>query len=228
MPTPIPRPDPFNDRQWLPWPQVFTDILESRLGALDSIRDALDTHVVKERKAIERRWSELQADKTVNEEEGQARAEALGDDQWGLDDIARRSSLMQCVFMYHALERELWAILRWRYRAVPDPAKTDLLRRVHRWRFLHEDTRRHLGFDLRAVRRYATVNRLRCMANSVKHNDGEVNDELARAARWKIGTPIETGRLRFTDLNTACLAFLGHFTQKAERGLRRLLGKPGP
>src|SRR5437016_4032778 len=174
--TSLPRPDPFNDHQWLPWAQVFTDILGPRLGALDRIRDALDMHVRDERKAIQRRWSELQADQsTISHEEGQARAEALGDDQWSIDDIARRSSLMQCVFMYHALERELWAVFRWRYRAVPEPRKGDLLRRVHKWRSLHEDTRQHLGFDLRSVHRYVTINRLRCIANSVKHHDGEVN-----------------------------------------------------
>src|SRR5262249_34271483 len=134
------------------------------------------------------------------------------------------SVLMQSVFMYHALERELWAIFRFRYKAVPEPRKSQLLWKVHKWRTLRQDTRRYLGFDISSVHRYATVNRLRCIANSVKHNDGQVNSELAQAARWKAGRPIDTARIRFPELNAACLAFLNDFTKKAERGMRRLLG----
>jgi hypothetical protein len=86
---------------------------------------------------------------------------------------------------------------------VPEPGKGKLLRRVHKWRSLHDHTRQYLGFDLASVHRYATVNRLRCIANSVKHSDGEVNDELAKVARWKAATPVDTARLRFPELNTA-------------------------
>jgi hypothetical protein len=224
----VPPPDPFNEHRWLPWPQVFADLLETRLARLDTIREAFETHVTAERETVQQRWKALQSDKTIRGDEGQARAEGLSDDTWALDDIARRSTLMQCVFMYHAVERELWAIFRFRYRAVPEPTKGELLFRVHRWAVLHRDTRRYFGFELDSVSRYSTVNRLRCIANSVKHGDGHVNGELAQVARWRAGTPIEIARLRLPDLNAACLSFITSFVTKAERGMRRSLGRPSP
>jgi len=229
MPTkrkPNATPRPFSESSWLPWPDMLSAGVRIRFKILAELYELIEDAIASRTADIEKTYRAAETDSCRDRNEVEEYGEYLAEELHQLEDIKREASLLHAVSLYHRLENELKTIFAWRFNGLADPQKKHLMWRVHNWKDFQKLTKTHFSFDVASVAHFHAVNKLRCIANAVKHKQGNVTRELHGLTGWPPNRPIEVANVDLKRLREACVRFFSDFSEKAERSMEKMFGNP--
>lgn len=219
-------PRPFGRRLWLPWPRMLSDAVRIRFEMLAELHAMTEDAINRRTAEIERTYREAESDSSRDRNEVEEYGEYLAEELHQLEDIKREAALLHTVSLYHRLENELKTIFAWRFSGLADWQKKHLMWGVHKWKDLQDLTQTYFNFHVASVADSRAVDELRCIANAVKHKQGNVTGELHELTKWPLNKPIDVSNLDLSRLREACVGFFSDFADKAKRSMKQMFGNP--
>jgi len=219
-------PRPFGRTSWLPYPRVLSTAVRIRFDLLAELHMLVEDAIDDRTADIVRTYITAETDSSREQNEVEEYGEYLAEELQQLEDIKREARLLHTVSLYHRLENELKTIFVWRFSGLNGAEKRTLMRSVHRWKALKKITQTYFNFDIASVADFRVVDKLRCIANAVKHKQGNVTDELHALTRWPLNKPIDVANIDMKGLQEACIGFFSAFAEKGERSMKATFGNP--
>lgn len=211
---------------WLPWPRLLSDAARLRFALLAELQALVEDTIEGRTADIERTYRAAMTASSRDQNGVEEYGERLAEEVHQLADIKREARLLHAVSLYHRLENELKTIFAWRFSGLAEAEKKNLMWGVHKWKGLHDLTQYYFKFAVASVANYRAVDKLRCIANAVKHNRGNVDSELQKMTRWPLNKPIDVAKVDLNRLREDCVGFIANFAEKAERSMREMFGPP--
>jgi len=219
-------PRPFGQSSWLPWPNMMSAAVRIRFEMLAELQELIESAIDSRTADIERTYRAAEADSSRDRNEVEEYGEYLAEGLHQLEDIKREAWLLHTVSLYHRLENELKTIFAWRFNGLADAQKKHLMWRVHKWKDLQNLTQTYFNFNVASVADFHAVDKLRCIANAVKHKQGNVTSELHDLTEWPLNKPIDVANVDLKRLREACVRFFSNFAEKAELRMNKMFGNP--
>jgi hypothetical protein len=150
-------------------------LVKYRVDNVANFREQIQRTIHEERRELER---------SAKKEQVEEKLEAIQDDLAVLDEMAETANQLAFVGLYSAIELRLKALLGPR---ISDPND---LGKVFRFKELAKLLKKEFKITINQLQGFQTINEIRLINNSVKH-EGKVGEELANTfTSWKKGDPL--------------------------------------
>jgi hypothetical protein len=150
-------------------------LVKFRVDNVANLREQIQRTIHEERRELER---------SAKKEQVEEKLEAIQDDLAVLDEMAEMANQLAFVGLYNAVELRLKAILK------PFVGSPEDLAGVFNFKALNKLLKKQFKIEIEKLQGFQTINEIRLINNSVKH-EGTVSEELANTFRsWKKGDPL--------------------------------------
>jgi len=175
---------------------------------LEHLLEVVDAELKESRRYVEKK---LQDPKVKAE----GLAEQYLEEVWTNEDLCIEAERLAMVGLYSKLELTMRVLLSRIYGK--DVEEEEL----YKWNKLKKRLNLDFQVDVMKIRGSKTVDELRCLANSIKH-EGRVNRELAQFRGWRRNKDIKHVRRHFPRMQRAAETFLRFLSRRLERELQNL------
>ena len=192
------------------FPKIFESLSRIEIDYIDKLLEQVDNQNHSDSKKLKKSLDKAKPKNFISDNDYNSYVDSLIDDFDILKEVNLLSSQLAIVALYRIVEIRTKSILKRHLNNSKD------INSVFQFKNLIKLLKKEFGIELKNVNGFSTIDELRCLNNSIKHQ-GVVSIELSKFHGWKLNEKIGDTTVRYNSFSKVVPSYLFSLCEQIEK-----------